>query len=96
VAITKANNTSKIVLEDSIEQDTTNLALRKSGQRSRLSSYLRDYDVTHDTIVTSDENLVNFALITESEPITFEETARDGHWWRAMEEEIDFIKRNNT
>jgi len=39
---------------------------------------------------------MHFALIAESEPITFEEATRDGHWWRAMEEEIDSIKRNNT
>jgi len=35
MASTEANNTSKIVLEkDSAEQDTTDLALRKSGRRS--------------------------------------------------------------
>ena len=88
----------KIVLgeEDSADKNITDLALRKSGRRSQLSSYLRDYDITHDTVITSDGNLVHSALIAESEPITFEEAARDGHWWRAMEEEIDSIKRNNT
>ena len=98
VASTEANNISKIVLEkeDSVDQDTTDLTLRKSGRRSRLSSYLRDCDVTHDTVVTSDGNLVHSALSAESELITFEEAAKDGHWWRAMEEEIDSIKRNNT
>ena len=82
--------------EESADKAITELAVRKSGRRSQLPSYLQDYDITHDAIVTSDGNLVHSALIAESEPITFEEAARDGHWWQAMDEEIDSIKRNNT
>jgi len=99
VASTKATTYApKIAFgeEESADKAITELAVRKSGRRSQLPSYLQDYDITHDVIVTSDGNLVHSALIAESEPITFEEAARDGHWWQAMEEEIDSIKRNNT
>jgi len=52
--------------------------------------------MSHDATVTTEGNLVHFALIAKSKPISFKEAARYGHWWKAMEEEIDSIKRNQT
>jgi len=82
--------TSSADQDNSIEQ-----TIRKSGRVSQLPSSLRDYDVSND-VAETEGNLVHFALIAESKPISFKEAARDGHWLKVMEEEIDSIKRNQT
>jgi len=81
VASTEDTNAPKIILdeEETADKNITDLVVRKSGRRSQPPSYLQDYDITHDTVVTSDGSLVHSALIAESEAITFEEAARDGH-----------------
>ena len=43
-----------------------------------------------------DEELVNFALFADCDPITYEDAARNDCWLKAMEEEIGAIEKNNT
>jgi len=39
---------------------------------------------------------VHYDLITESEPLSYEEVVSDERWWKAMKEEIEVIKKNHT
>lgn len=61
-----------------------------------MSSHMRDYEVFYDATVTSEGNFVDYALITEVEPIEFEQVITDKRWQKAMQEEIEFIKKNQT
>ena len=48
---------------------------------------LTDYELLFDFAVTSDGNLVHFALVAEVEPITFEDASTDekNHTWNLVE-----------
>jgi len=39
---------------------------------------------------------LHFALLTDAEPINYEETLSEGMWKNAMIEELNSINRNNT
>jgi len=42
----------------------------------------------------SDEEIINFALFANCEPVIFEEATNDQNWRKAMDEEIHAIKKN--
>ena len=46
--------------------------------------------------VSVNEDIVNFALFANCDPIVYEETARDDCWVKVMEEEIHAIEKNDT
>ena len=56
---------------------------------------LKDYKVMTYTLIT-DENLVNFCLFADRDPILYKEGASDEKWIQTMNEEIQSIKKNNT
>ena len=56
---------------------------------------LKDYKVMTYTKIT-DENLVNFCLFADRDPILYKEGASDEKWIQTMNEEIQSIKKNNT
>ena len=65
-------------------------------QRQRvLPARLQDCVLSNDDYPT-DEELVNFALFVDCDPITYEDAARDDCWMKAMDEEIGAIEKNNT
>ena len=70
-------------------------ATRCSSRNRVLPARLQDYVITNDNDV-SDEELVNFALFADCDPVTFEDAAQDGRWVQAMDEEIHSIEKNNT
>jgi len=67
---------------------------RPQRQR-RLPVRLEDYVVGNDND-PSDEEIINFALFVDCEPVTFEEVSYNQHWRKEMDEEIHAIKRTQT
>uniref|UniRef100_A0A151UEN4 Retrovirus-related Pol polyprotein from transposon TNT 1-94 n=1 Tax=Cajanus cajan TaxID=3821 RepID=A0A151UEN4_CAJCA len=69
----------------------------KSSNRPRrccqLPTRLKDYVVGNDND-SSDEEIINFALFANYEPMTFEEASSDERWRKAMDNEIHVIKKN--
>ncbi|KAJ6835827.1 MTA/SAH nucleosidase isoform X1 [Iris pallida] len=61
----------------------------------RLPSHLQDYEVGTDNDL-SDEELVNFALYSDCDPLTFNEACGEEHWRKAIDEEIQAIEKNST
>ena len=60
-----------------------------------MPAHLQDYVIIPDDI-PSDENIVNFALFANCDPMMYEEVAHDDRWMKAMEKEIHVIKKNDT
>lgn len=70
-------------------------ATRTSSRTRVLPARLQDFVLTTDNDV-SDEELVNFALFADCDPLIFAEAVQDDRWVRAMDEEIHSIEKNNT
>lgn len=71
------------------------VAARRPQRERRLPAYLEDFELdTRRT--TSDEEIVNFALYADCDPLTFDEASRHQHWLMAMDEEIHAIEKNDT
>ena len=59
-------------------------------QRQMLAR-LQDYVITLDDI-PSNEDIVNFALFIDYDPVVYEKAANDDRWMKVMEKEIHAIK----
>lgn len=46
--------------------------MKRSTRVSQLPSHLSDYEMFHDSTITSEGELVHFALIAQSKPVDFE------------------------
>ncbi|KAG9450658.1 hypothetical protein H6P81_010623 [Aristolochia fimbriata] len=64
------------------------------GVPMRTRSLSDIYNVTKPIELTEDYTL--YCLLAESDPVTFEEAAQDKKWRKAMDEEIEAIKKNDT
>ncbi|KAG9450495.1 hypothetical protein H6P81_010460 [Aristolochia fimbriata] len=64
------------------------------GVPMRTRSLSDIYNVTEPIELTEDYTL--YCLLAESDPVTFEEAAQDKKWRKAMDEEIEAIKKNDT
>ena len=53
-----------------------------------------DYEVTG--IDQSEDPFTHFALFLDCDPTTFESAVKDAKWWKAMDDEIEAIERNDT
>ncbi|CAJ2639943.1 unnamed protein product [Trifolium pratense] len=73
------------------EPETSN---RLQRQR-RLLARLQDCVLGNDND-PSDEEIINFALFADCEPLNFEEASGDENWIKAMDEEINAIEKNKT
>lgn len=49
-----------------------------------------------DSSVNLEGELIHFALLTEAEPVSFDEAIQDNRWIYAMEEELKAIEKNKT
>lgn len=66
-------------------------------QRTRqIPSRLQDCEMISDSAVNSEGELIHFALLVETEPVSFEEAIQDPKWIAAMEEELKAIEKNET
>ena len=54
---------------------------------------MEDYEVSGDL---SNEAFVHYALLSEFDPLSFEEAVKDIKRKQAMDEEIKSIEKNNT
>jgi len=73
------------------EPETSNREQRNRRLRARLQDCVLGTD--NDP---SDEEIINFALSADCEPVTFEEASGDENWIKAMFEEIIAIEKNKT
>ncbi|PNX60252.1 hypothetical protein L195_g060093, partial [Trifolium pratense] len=73
------------------EPETSN---RLQRQR-RLPARLQDCVLGNDND-PSNEEIINFALFADCEPLNFEEASGDENWIKAMDEEINAIEKNKT
>ncbi|WVY91230.1 hypothetical protein V8G54_036744 [Vigna mungo] len=83
---------------DPIEEKSTDQGgnLTRFSRTSQLPSHMKDYDLFYEATVTSEGNLVHYALVAEAEPVTFEQVASNNKWLKATQEEIDSIEKNQT
>ena len=68
---------------------------RGTRQRRQPIS-LVDFEVYSDDAITSDGDLVHFALIAEAEPVGYEEAMKEEKWKKAMIEKLSAIERTKT
>ena len=66
--------------------------IRISTRPRVLPACLHDYVMSNDNDVT-DEELVNFALFTDCDPLSFTEAAQHDEWLQAMDAEIQSIEK---
>ncbi|RDX68181.1 hypothetical protein CR513_52856, partial [Mucuna pruriens] len=76
----KKNSAAPIVNKDPI--------VRRSSRISQLPLHLRDYELFQDSVANSEG--------TEVEPVEFEKAVTKEKWLKAMKEEINSIKKNQT
>jgi hypothetical protein len=57
---------------------------------------LRDYERFPDQAITDEGDMIQAAMLAESEPVSFEEALKQSHWKKAMIEELDSIEKNET
>lgn len=70
---------------------------RPQRQRQRQAPQrFNDYKVWHDSTITADGDLLHLALLTETEPVIFNEEIKSEKWLAAMEEELSSIEKNKT
>ena len=50
----------------------------------------------NDGAINDEGEIVHFALLAESEPLTVEEAMQNKKWIKAMNEELNSIEKNNT
>ncbi|XP_072076479.1 uncharacterized protein [Arachis hypogaea] len=82
---------------EEMQPDTTEQpkSSRRPQRERRLPARLADYEVGNDND-PSDEEIINFALFSDCEPLNFEKASKDNNWKKAMDEEIHAIKKNDT
>ncbi|KAK2372692.1 putative mitochondrial protein [Trifolium repens] len=72
----------------------------EQGQRpQRIRSIPRrfaDFEMLQDTEVDSEGEVIQCAMLVDSEPVSTEEALKQQVWLQAMKEELDAIKRNKT
>ncbi|TXG67033.1 hypothetical protein EZV62_008308 [Acer yangbiense] len=94
-------------LEEIVQEEPTHVTpppcvtphLAESSSRPQhqrvLPARLQDCVLSNDDYPT-DEELVNFALFADCDPVTYEDATQDDYWMKAMNEEICAIEKNNT
>ncbi|CAL9028169.1 unnamed protein product, partial [Prunus brigantina] len=73
-------------------QEPQEVEPRRSTREHRLPSRFQDYQMGAGN-VASDEEIVNFALYADCDPLSFEEACEHEHWIQAMGEEIHAIEK---
>ncbi|RDY13776.1 hypothetical protein CR513_01260, partial [Mucuna pruriens] len=62
----------------------------------RRPLHLKDQELFQDSAVNSEGELIHLALIAEAELVEFDRAAIEEKWLKAMKEEINSIKKNQT
>jgi len=81
-----------------IDDQSTHVTLANDEQRSqhirKRLAWMSNYEKTR--IDQSNDPLTHFMLFLYRDPMTFKDVVRESKWWKTMDDEIDFIKRNNV
>lgn len=100
---TRANSSPPTFSLDQVAETNSSpppppVAVHRTSTRTRvLPARFHDYVVTNDADdELSHEELVNFALFADCDPITFAEASQDNGWLQAMNDEIQAIEKNDT
>ncbi|XLT27854.1 hypothetical protein HN873_059146, partial [Arachis hypogaea] len=88
-------NTCDEVEERQLDTTEQPESSKRPQRERRLPTRLADYEVGNDND-PSDEEIINFALFSDCEPLNFEEAFKDNNWKKAMDEEIHAIEKNDT
>lgn len=81
------------------DPSSSTVQLVQSGrpQRQRhLPARLQDYVVGNDVDILTDEDIINFALFADCDPVDFRDVVGDNRWMKAMDEEIHAIEKTDT
>ncbi|KAG7598707.1 Zinc finger CCHC-type superfamily [Arabidopsis suecica] len=62
----------------------------------RRPAYLADYDTGEGDEGEENLSVMLLMMMTESDPVRFDEAVKDGVWREAMKREIESIEKNNT
>ena len=73
-----------------VEQDQRPQRIRSIPRR------FAGFDMLQDTEVDSEGEVIQCAMLVDSEPVSTEEALKQQVWLQAMKEELDAIKRNKT
>ncbi|KAI4357505.1 hypothetical protein L6164_001448 [Bauhinia variegata] len=91
-----------VVISESYEEENTQADLVSQAETSsrpqrhrQLLARLGDYVIGTDND-PSDEEIINFALFADCEPVGYEEASNDLKWRKTMDEEIYAIEKNDT
>lgn len=69
---------------------------QESPVERQLPQRLNDFELIADDVVNSEGELIHFALLAESKPVSLEEAMKNHKWIHVMEEELQSIERNQT
>ncbi|RDX66056.1 hypothetical protein CR513_55223, partial [Mucuna pruriens] len=84
--------------ESEMQVDQTSDELESSNRLKRhrqLPTRLQDYIMGNDND-PSDEEIINFALFSYYEPMTYGQASSDENWRKVMDDEIHAIEKNET
>ena len=93
---TEGCNKMLIGSEDENDRSETCVETERHQRTRKPPLRLNDFEVTHDSEVTAEGDLVHFSLIAEAEPVTFDQAIQESVWLTAMKEELQSIERNHT
>ena len=74
--------------------EATDIVAQSHRRIRKKPAWMYDYEVTG--IDQSEDPLTHFALFSDCDPTTFESAVKDAKWWKAMDDEIEAIERNDT
>lgn len=96
-----SSSSNKTERKNPNQKDLVNASSQSRGASSedsepRRTARTRTLQEIYDVTEADTNNVSLFCLMTECEPLCFEEAAKDKNWKRVMDEEIDAISRNET
>jgi transposase InsO family protein len=69
---------------------------RRPLRQKQVPARLNDCEIMSDGAINDEGDIVHFALLAETEPVTLEEAMKNPKWLEAMKEEIRSIEKNLT
>lgn len=78
------------------ENTNINQAIRRSSRVRQQFFRLNDHEVFPDTAINEEGELLEEAMIAETEPIDFKQALSDPEWLAAMHDELEVIEKNKT
>ena len=62
-------------------------------RQRQVPQRLNDFEMLNDGAINDEGEIVHFALLAESEPLTVEEAMQNKKWIKAMNEEVNSIEK---